>query len=147
MFELFGSKASSLASVDATTLRASTRRLSPRCVRRRHGYAFGPDRLAEEAPAGSSGSQVELSGSFAETSVTLKVPVAFRLTLFGNRRRPQHRNPENLSGTCLSGSAGDEGRPASSRAWSQWFRHNGDLRMRPIAFACLTNVANCLHSE
>jgi len=37
--------------------------------------------------------------------------------------------------------AADEGRPASSRAWSQWFRPQlVNSWMRPLLFACFDNV-------
>jgi len=78
---------------------------------------------AEEAPAGSSGSQVGNGAEASlETSVTLKVPVAFPIDAFRKPEgapAPESREPEV---PAFLARLADEGRPASSRAWSQWFR-------------------------
>jgi len=124
MFELFGSKASAFAERDATTLRASTPQVES-ALREAvaTGMPLGRIAWAEEAPAGSSGSQVGNGAEASlETSVTLKVPVAFPIDAFRKPEAapaPESREPEV---PAFLARLADEGRPASSRAWSQWFR-------------------------
>jgi hypothetical protein len=122
MFELFGSKASAFAERDATTLRASTPQIES-ALREAvsTGMLLGRIAWAEEPPA--SGSQVgDAAEASQENSVTLKVPVAFPIDAF---RKPEAA-PASESGEpevpAFLARLADEGRPASSRAWSQWFR-------------------------
>src|SRR5258706_3229426 len=82
MFELFGSKPLAFAERDATTLRASTPQVES-ALREAvaAGMPLGRIAWAEETPA--SGSQVgEGAEASPETSVTLKVPVAFPIDAF-----------------------------------------------------------------
>jgi hypothetical protein len=122
MFELFGSKASAFAERDATTLRASTPQIES-ALREAvsTGMLLGRIAWAEEPP--TSGSQVgEGSETSQENSVTLKVPVTFPIDAF---RKPETA-PATESGEpevpAFLARLADEGRPASNRAWSQWFR-------------------------
>jgi hypothetical protein len=139
MFELFGSKPSAFAERDATTLRAATPQVESAL---REAVAAGlplghiawaAEALAaetltaeaiEEAPdtlhtADPREGHVEAS---PETQVTLKVPVAFPIDAFRKPEVQPNEQPGEPEVPAFLARLADEARPASSRAWSQWFR-------------------------
>jgi len=124
MFEMFGSKASAFAERDATTLRASTPNVE---VALRDavsaGMPLGHIHWAEEvsAPTNPSLSDSDTEG-LPETSVTLKVPVAFPIDAFRKPEPVPGEQPEQPEVPAFLARLADEARPASNRAWSQWFR-------------------------
>jgi putative methionine-R-sulfoxide reductase with GAF domain len=124
MFELFGSKPSAFAERDATTLRASTPQVES-ALREAvaAGMPLGLIAWAEEAPAARNIPPHEGdSESLTDTSVTLKVPVAFPIDAFRKPESPPSEQPGEPEVPAFLARLADEARPASSRAWSQWFR-------------------------
>jgi hypothetical protein len=124
MLELFGSKPSAFAERDATTLQASTPNVES-ALRDAvaAGMPLGHIHWAEEALATPTASQMELAtGAAPETSVTLKVPVAFPIDAFRKPEAPPSEPPGEPEVPAFLARLADEARPASSRAWSQWFR-------------------------
>jgi hypothetical protein len=124
MFELFGSKPSAFAERDATTLRASRPQVES-ALREAvaAGMPLGLIAWAEEAPAiqnipRNAGDSEPLT----DTSVTLKVPVAFPIDAFRKPESPPSEQPGEPEVPAFLARLADEARPASSRAWSQWFR-------------------------
>jgi hypothetical protein len=124
MFELFGSKPSAFAERDATTLRASTPQVES-ALREAvaAGMPLGLIAWAEEAPAAPNSSLDQTdSGALADSSVTLKVPVAFPIDAFRKPESPPTEQAGEAEVPAFLARLADESRPASSRAWSQWFR-------------------------
>ncbi len=126
MFELFGSKASAFAERDATTLRASTPNVE---IALRDavsaGMPLGHIHWAEEVPAPTNPTHSDSdsdSEGLPETSVTLKVPVAFPIDAFRKIEPAPSEQPEQPEVPAFLARLADEARPASNRAWSQWFR-------------------------
>ena len=119
MFELFGSKPLAFAERDATTLSASTPQLES-ALREAvaAGMPLGRIAWAEEAPALNNDAEEAL----AETSVTLKVPVAFPIDSFRKPEAPPSPDSADQEVPAFLARLADEARPASSRAWSHWFR-------------------------
>jgi len=124
MFELFGSKPSAFAERDATTLRASRPQVES-ALREAvaAGMPLGLIAWAEEAPPVHN---IPLNAGDSEgltdTSVTLKVPVAFPIDAFRKPESPPGERPGEPEVPAFLARLADEARPASSRAWSQWFR-------------------------
>jgi hypothetical protein len=118
MFELFGSKPLAFAERDATTLSASTPQVES-ALREAvaAGMPLGRIAWAEEASALNNDAEGRL-----ETSVTLKVPVAFPIDSFRKPEAPQGSDPADQEVPAFLARLADEARPASSRAWSHWFR-------------------------
>lgn len=124
MFELFGSKALAFAERDATTLRASTPNVEA-ALRDAvsAGMPLGHIHWAEEAPAPQNPSLSESdAGGLLEASITLKVPVAFPIDAFRKPEPVPSEQPEQPEVPAFLARLADEARPASNRAWSQWFR-------------------------
>src|SRR5882762_11772636 len=119
MFELFGSKPLAFAERDATTLSASTPQVES-ALREAvaAGMPLGRIAWAEEAPALNDDAEEAL----AETSVTLKVPVAFPIDSFRKPEAPPSSESADQEVPAFLARLADEARPASSRAWSHWFR-------------------------
>jgi hypothetical protein len=124
MFELFGSKPSAFAERDATTLRASTPQIES-ALREAvaTGMPLGLIAWAEEAPAAPNLPLNEGdAGALAEATVTLKVPVAFPIDAFRKLEAPPSPESGEPEVPAFLARLADEARPASGRAWSQWFR-------------------------
>jgi hypothetical protein len=124
MFELFGSKPSACAERDATTLRASRPQVES-ALREAvaAGMPLGLIAWAEEAPAVQNiPRNAGDSEPLTDTSVTLKVPVAFPIDAFRKPESPPTEQPGEPEVPAFLARLADEARPASSRAWSQWFR-------------------------
>jgi hypothetical protein len=124
MFELFGSKPSAFAERDATTLRASRPQVES-ALREAvaAGMPLGLITWAEEASAGQNiPPNAGDSEALTDTSVTLKVPVAFPIDSFRKPESPPSEQPGEPEVPAFLARLADEARPASSRAWSQWFR-------------------------
>jgi GAF domain len=122
MFELFGSKPLAFAERDATTLSASTPQLES-ALREAvaAGMPLGRIAWAEEAPALNLNKDAE--EALAETAVTLKVSVAFPIDSFRKPEAPPSSEPaDQVEVPAFLARLADEARPASSRAWSHWFR-------------------------
>jgi hypothetical protein len=122
MFELFGSKPLAFAERDATTLSASTPQLES-ALREAvaAGMPLGRIAWAEEAPALNLNKDAE--EAMAETAVTLKVSVAFPIDSFRKPEAPPSSEPaDQVEVPAFLARLADEARPASSRAWSHWFR-------------------------
>src|SRR5882672_336951 len=122
MFELFGSKASAFAERDATTLRASTPQVES-ALREAvaAGMPLGLIAWGEEAPAVHN-IPPSAGEALTDTSVTLKVPVAFPIDSFRKPESPPSLQPGEPEVPAFLARLADEARPAGSRAWSQWFR-------------------------
>ena len=130
MFELFGSKPLAFAERDATTLSASTPQVES-ALREAvaAGMPLGRIAWAEEAPALNNDDAENVDDAenddaeaLAETSVTLKVPVAFPIDSFRKPEAPPSPEPADQEVPAFLARLADEARPASSRAWSHWFR-------------------------
>jgi GAF domain-containing protein len=124
MFELFGSKPLAFAERDATTLSASTPQVES-ALREAvaAGMPLGRIAWAEEAPAlNNDDAENDDAEALAETSVTLKVPVAFPIDSFRKPEAPPSPEPADQEVPAFLARLADEARPASSRAWSHWFR-------------------------
>ena len=122
MFELFGSKPSAFAERDATTLRASTPQVES-ALREAvaAGMPLGLIAWGEEAPAVHN-IPPSAGEALTDTSVTLKVPVAFPIDSFRKPESPPSLQPGEPEVPAFLARLADEARPAGSRAWSQWFR-------------------------
>jgi len=120
MLELFGSKALAFAERDATTLSASTP-LVESALREAvtAGMPLGSISWAEELPLPNGIIQADAP---AETSVTLKVPVAFPIDSFRKSEAPPTPESAEQEVPAFLARLADEARPATNRAWSQWFR-------------------------
>jgi hypothetical protein len=79
---------------------------------------------AEEAPAlnNDNAENDDAEEAQAETSVTLKVPVAFPIDSFRKSEASPSSDPPDQEVPAFLARLADEARPASSRAWSHWFR-------------------------
>jgi hypothetical protein len=125
MFELFGSKPLAFAERDATTLSASTPQVES-ALREAvaAGMPLGRIAWAGEAPALDEASAHNNDGEEAqeETSVTLKVPAAFPIDSFRKPEAPLGPESADQEVPAFLARLADEARPASSRAWSHWFR-------------------------
>jgi hypothetical protein len=126
MLELFGSKPSAFAERDATTLRASRPQVES-ALREAvaAGMPLGLIAWAEEAPPVQN-KNIPLhagdSETLTDTSVTLKVPVAFPIDAFRKPESPPGEQPGEPEVPAFLARLADEARPAGGRAWSQWFR-------------------------
>jgi GAF domain len=123
MFELFGSKASAFAERDATTLRASTPQVEG-ALRDAvaAGMALGHIHWAEEPAIPSTPAMRDETEALSGTSVTLKVPVAFPIDAFRKPEAVASAESGEPEVPAFLARLADEARPASNRAWSQWFR-------------------------